>query len=85
MEAVRRKLGPLTLDIPVAIKILSPAQKKVGSQLAERFLKEAQVIARINHANIVVAANRNQAATRPGPNGQHGIVVAAACIQLERA
>jgi tRNA A-37 threonylcarbamoyl transferase component Bud32/Tfp pilus assembly protein PilZ len=50
----------LTLDIPVAIKILSATQKLAGSQLAERFLKEARVIARINHANIVAVMNAGE-------------------------
>jgi hypothetical protein len=50
----------LTLDIPVAIKILNPAERKQGSQLGERFLKEARVIARIHHANIVSVMNAGE-------------------------
>ncbi len=50
----------LTLDIPVAIKILSPELRKTESQLAERFLKEAKVIARISHANIVSVMNAGE-------------------------
>jgi tRNA A-37 threonylcarbamoyl transferase component Bud32 len=50
----------VTLDIPVAIKILSPELRKTESQLAERFLKEAKVIARISHANIVSVMNAGE-------------------------
>jgi tRNA A-37 threonylcarbamoyl transferase component Bud32/tetratricopeptide (TPR) repeat protein len=50
----------LALDIPVAIKILSSQQKKAGSEMARRFLKEARVIARINHANIVAVLNAGE-------------------------
>ncbi len=50
----------LTLDIPVAIKILSPELRKTESQLAQRFLKEAKVIARISHANIVSVMNAGE-------------------------
>ncbi|MBI5571807.1 MAG: protein kinase [Desulfomonile tiedjei] len=52
----------LALDIPVAIKILNPNLKKSGSRLADRFVKEAQVIARINHANIVAVMNAGEEA-----------------------
>lgn len=47
----------LTLDIPVAIKILHPAQQQAGTLMAERFLNEARAIARIKHANIVGVMN----------------------------
>ncbi len=43
----------LTLDVPVAIKILNPVLKVQQTQMAQRFLKEARVIARIRHPNIV--------------------------------
>ncbi len=51
------KAHHVTLDIPVAVKILDPAQQKAGTLMAERFLKEARVIARIKHANIVDVMN----------------------------
>jgi tRNA A-37 threonylcarbamoyl transferase component Bud32 len=50
----------LTLDIPVAIKILSPELRKTESKMAQRFLKEAKVIARISHANIVSVMNAGE-------------------------
>jgi tRNA A-37 threonylcarbamoyl transferase component Bud32/tetratricopeptide (TPR) repeat protein len=50
----------LTLDIPVAIKILSSELRKTDSKLAQRFLKEAKVIARISHANIVSVMNAGE-------------------------
>jgi tRNA A-37 threonylcarbamoyl transferase component Bud32 len=50
----------LTLDIPVAIKILSPDLRNADSKLAQRFLKEAKVIARISHANIVSVMNAGE-------------------------
>jgi tRNA A-37 threonylcarbamoyl transferase component Bud32/tetratricopeptide (TPR) repeat protein len=43
----------LTLDVPVAIKILNPVLKVQQTQMAQRFLKEARVIARMRHPNIV--------------------------------
>lgn len=43
----------LTLDVPVAIKILNPLLKVQQTQMAQRFLKEARVIAKIRHPNIV--------------------------------
>jgi len=52
----------LALDIPVAIKILNPNLKKSGSRLADRFVTEAQVIARINHANIVAVMHAGEEA-----------------------
>jgi tRNA A-37 threonylcarbamoyl transferase component Bud32 len=50
----------LALDIPVAVKILNPFQKKTGTQMAKRFLKEARVIARIKHENIVAVMNAGE-------------------------
>lgn len=50
----------LALDIPVAIKILSSMQKRIGSQIAKRFLKEARIIARIKHENIVAVMNAGE-------------------------
>lgn len=50
----------LALDIPVAVKILNPFQKKTGTQIAQRFLKEARVVARIKHENIVAVMNAGE-------------------------
>jgi tRNA A-37 threonylcarbamoyl transferase component Bud32/Tfp pilus assembly protein PilZ len=59
----------LALDIPVAIKILSPMQKRIGSQIAKRFLTEARIIARIKHENIVAVMNAGE------ENGNNFIVM----------
>jgi tRNA A-37 threonylcarbamoyl transferase component Bud32/tetratricopeptide (TPR) repeat protein len=50
----------LALDIPVAIKILHPDEKKSHTPMARRFLKEARVIARIKHPNIVAVLNAGE-------------------------
>ncbi len=50
----------LALDIPVAIKILHPGQQRIQSEMARRFLKEASVIAKLNHANIVGVMNAGE-------------------------
>lgn len=50
----------LALDIPVAVKVLHQAQRESQSEMAKRFLKEARVIARINHANIVGVMNAGE-------------------------
>jgi tRNA A-37 threonylcarbamoyl transferase component Bud32 len=50
----------LTLDIPVAMKILHSQVKKAQTQMAERFLKEARVIARLKHPNIVGVMNAGE-------------------------
>lgn len=47
----------LTLDIPVAIKILNSEHMEPGSRHRERFLDEARVIAIVNHRNIVPVLN----------------------------
>jgi tRNA A-37 threonylcarbamoyl transferase component Bud32/Tfp pilus assembly protein PilZ len=47
----------LALDLPVAVKILKTSQKEAHSQMAIRFFKEAQVIAKMNHPNIVQVMN----------------------------
>ena len=54
------KAHHLTLDIPVAIKVLNPALKASGSQMAKNFLKEARVIVKMNHPNIVGVMNAGE-------------------------
>lgn len=58
--AVVYKGHHLALDIPVAVKILNALQRKTGTQIAKRFLKEARVIARIKHENIVAVMNAGE-------------------------
>ena len=41
------------LDIPVAVKTLTPHLARENPQYVERFIKEARIAARINHPNIV--------------------------------
>ena len=41
------------LDIPVAVKTLTPHLARENPQYIERFIKEARIAARINHPNIV--------------------------------
>lgn len=41
------------LDIPVAVKTLTPQLARENPQYIERFIKEARIAARINHPNIV--------------------------------
>ncbi len=50
----------LALDIPVAIKILKTDQKRVGSHLARTFLREARIIAKLKHTNIVDVMNAGE-------------------------
>jgi len=47
----------LTLDIPVAIKILNSEHMEPGARQRESFLDEARVIAIVNHRNIVPVLN----------------------------
>ncbi len=42
-----------TLQIEVALKILSPALSMDNTALAERFIREAQIAARIRHPNVI--------------------------------
>ena len=42
-----------TLDVPVAVKVLSPEVARVSPAAAERFLREARLTARIRHPNLV--------------------------------
>ncbi len=50
----------LALDIPVAIKILKTDQKRVRSHMAKTFLREARVIAKLKHSNIVDVMNAGE-------------------------
>jgi serine/threonine-protein kinase len=54
------KAHHLTLEIPVAVKILHSQVKRDQTQMAKRFLKEARVIARIKHPNIVGVMNAGE-------------------------
>ena len=54
------KAHHLALDVPVAIKILHPEEKRSHTPMAQRFLKEARVIARIKHPNIVAVMNAGE-------------------------
>jgi tRNA A-37 threonylcarbamoyl transferase component Bud32 len=54
------KAHHLALDVPVAIKILHPEEKRCHTAMAQRFLKEARVIARIKHPNIVAVMNAGE-------------------------
>ena len=54
------KAHHLALDVPVAIKILHPEEKRSDTPMAQRFLKEARVIARIKHPNIVAVMNAGE-------------------------
>ncbi len=54
------KAHHLTLDVPVAIKILHPEEKRSHTPMAQRFLKEARVIARIKHPHIVAVMNAGE-------------------------
>src|ERR1700675_3116408 len=42
-----------TLQIEVALKVLSPALSMDNPALAERFIREAQLAARIRHPNVI--------------------------------
>lgn len=42
-----------TLKIDVALKILSPSLAQENQSLAERFIREAQMAARIRHPNVI--------------------------------
>ncbi|MBM3301829.1 MAG: protein kinase, partial [Deltaproteobacteria bacterium] len=50
----------LALDIPVAIKVLHPGLKEFGSEVVKRFLREARVVARITHPNIIRVMNAGE-------------------------
>jgi len=50
----------LTLDIPVAVKILDGRQHGNTPEGVERFVREARVIARIRHPNIVMVMNAGE-------------------------
>ncbi|MEW6138496.1 MAG: protein kinase [Thermodesulfobacteriota bacterium] len=63
------KAHHLALDIPVAIKVFHPVQKREGSEILRRFLREARVIARINHPNVVGVMNAGE------EHGYHFIVM----------
>jgi eukaryotic-like serine/threonine-protein kinase len=54
------KAHHLALDVPVAIKILHPEEKRSHTPMAQRFLKEARVIARIKHPHIVAVMNAGE-------------------------
>jgi serine/threonine protein kinase len=43
----------MTLQIDVALKILSPALVKERAEMAKRFVREAQLAARVRHPNVV--------------------------------
>lgn len=43
----------LTLDVPVAIKILPPSVAARNPQFAERFMREGRLAARIKHPNVI--------------------------------
>jgi serine/threonine-protein kinase len=58
--AIVYKAHHLALDVPVAIKILHPEEKRSHTPMAQRFLKEARVIARIKHPNIVAVMNAGE-------------------------
>lgn len=48
------------LDVPVAIKVLHPALKVRANEISRRFVREARIIARIHHANIVGVFNAGE-------------------------
>ncbi len=54
------KAHHLALDVPIAIKIFHPEEKRSHTPMAQRFLKEARVIARIKHPNIVAVMNAGE-------------------------
>ncbi|MCA1961650.1 MAG: serine/threonine protein kinase, partial [Desulfomonile sp.] len=54
------KAHHLTLDIPVAVKILDRGHSRDSSESVERFIREARVIARIRHPNIVMVMNAGE-------------------------
>ena len=59
--ATRDKAHHLALDVPVAIKVFFiPRKKRCCTPMAQRFLKEARVIARIKHPNIVAVMNAGE-------------------------
>lgn len=62
------KAHHLVLDIPVAVKVFHPTQKRYGNEIMSRFLTEARVVARISHPNIVGVMNA-------GEDGGHHFMV----------
>lgn len=50
----------LTLDIPVAVKILREVERDRSSDKVERFVREARAIARIQHPNVVSVMNAGE-------------------------
>jgi hypothetical protein len=59
-----------TLQIEVALKVLSPALSLDNPALAERFIREAQVAARIRHPNVIAVMD----AAHDEPTGLYYIV-----------
>jgi DNA-directed RNA polymerase subunit RPC12/RpoP len=51
------KARHLALDIPVAVKILSPRQARDKGAAVERFIREARSAARLRHQNLVGVLN----------------------------
>ena len=49
-----------TLQIEVALKVLSPARSMDNPALAERFIREAQLAARIRHPNVIAVMDAAQ-------------------------
>jgi len=48
------------LDIPVAVKLMTPAVAKSDADAAERFVREARLAAKVKHQNIVEVLNVGQ-------------------------
>ena len=59
-----------TLQIEVALKVLSPALSLDNPALAERFIREAQLAARIRHPNVIAVMD----AAHDEPTGLYYIV-----------
>jgi len=60
-----------TLQIEVALKVLSPALSMDNPALAERFIREAQLAARIRHPNVIAVMD----AAHDEPTGLYFIVL----------